>query len=235
MSSSETVGVPTRPRKFYIRPKPRRGAQGARAVTIALGFQCHDGIVLCADRQITVPGYYKYQEEKIRTLGEGHGWVVASVYSGSPDLMNLLYDKVSRRLAHPDFVSAPEFQVGKKRTLEVAFVRKVLEESLSEIGRAYKKPVELETLCALSLLDELILLKTVGRLVVDANTAEYLGVGDSSLIRYLDSLLNIDSMDATQALQVGVGMVEKANQHIDGCSGGPDSVLVRRWGHLTPP
>jgi hypothetical protein len=35
-------------------------------MTIAAGFCCHDGLVLCADTQITVAGSMKYPESKIR-------------------------------------------------------------------------------------------------------------------------------------------------------------------------
>jgi 20S proteasome alpha/beta subunit len=51
---SHFTPLPTR--KPYTPEKPK----GAKAMTIAVGFQCSDGIVLCADRQFTATGYYKY-------------------------------------------------------------------------------------------------------------------------------------------------------------------------------
>jgi 20S proteasome alpha/beta subunit len=39
---------------------------GAQAMTIAAGFQCSDGVVLCADTEISVPGFVKFPGSKIR-------------------------------------------------------------------------------------------------------------------------------------------------------------------------
>jgi hypothetical protein len=54
--------IPRRPRKPYI--SPRKGKK--ESMTIVAGFCCNDGLVLCADTQITVPGSMKYPESKIR-------------------------------------------------------------------------------------------------------------------------------------------------------------------------
>jgi hypothetical protein len=53
--------VPKPLKKPYIAPR-----KGARSMTIAAGFRCMDGVVLCADSQITIPGLLKYPESKIR-------------------------------------------------------------------------------------------------------------------------------------------------------------------------
>jgi hypothetical protein len=45
--------------------KPRRLLKEI-AVTIAVGFQCREGIVLCADSQETISGYIKLDQRKVR-------------------------------------------------------------------------------------------------------------------------------------------------------------------------
>jgi 20S proteasome alpha/beta subunit len=49
-----------------LKPKPRRPWRKSK-MTIAAGFVCSDGIVLCADTQETITGYTKNSTEKIRT------------------------------------------------------------------------------------------------------------------------------------------------------------------------
>ena len=42
----------TRPQKSYIRPDKRE----AKAMTVVVGLQCEEGIVICSDQQVTSPG-----------------------------------------------------------------------------------------------------------------------------------------------------------------------------------
>ena len=43
-------------------------------MTIALGFLCPDGMVLCSDRQITVDGGLKYEKRKF--------WYMTGMFAG---------------------------------------------------------------------------------------------------------------------------------------------------------
>lgn len=53
--------LPLKPKKPYSGPRREK-----RSMTIAAGFCCSDGVVLCADTQLTIPGSLKYPESKIR-------------------------------------------------------------------------------------------------------------------------------------------------------------------------
>src|SRR5208282_3434119 len=89
--------LPNRSPKPYILPNKRE----TKAMTIALGFPCIDGIVLCSDSQVTTPGAMKYHESKIHTvawMGEGVEWTVGLTYSGNPDVMKSLFEKMSDAL-----------------------------------------------------------------------------------------------------------------------------------------
>jgi len=52
----------------YKLPKPYTllPRMGAQSVTIAAGFQCSNGVVLCADTEINIPGFVKFPGSKIR-------------------------------------------------------------------------------------------------------------------------------------------------------------------------
>jgi hypothetical protein len=50
-------------------------------MTIAAGFQCSDGVALCADTQITIPGVIKYPESIIRSSPDAP-WKPFFVFAG---------------------------------------------------------------------------------------------------------------------------------------------------------
>lgn len=43
---------------------PHRSKRG-KELTIAAGFRCRDGVLFCADSQLTIPQYLKFQQEKV--------------------------------------------------------------------------------------------------------------------------------------------------------------------------
>jgi hypothetical protein len=49
-------------------PRPTKQLPEKQTVTIAAGFYCNEGIVLCADSQTTASGYIKNYDGKIRTF-----------------------------------------------------------------------------------------------------------------------------------------------------------------------
>jgi hypothetical protein len=94
MSVTAIPKLPNKLRKPYIQPDKRE----KKAMTIALGFPCIDGIVLCSDSQVTMPGHMKYHESKIHTvtwMSEEANWTVGLAYSGDPDVMSSLFDKMN--------------------------------------------------------------------------------------------------------------------------------------------
>ncbi len=80
--------------------------------------------------------------------------------------------------------------------------------------------------------DPPFLIKTNDHRVVDGH-AEYIGVGDSSALRYLCNFILDPTRPLTthEAEVVGSYMVSVANRYIDGCSGGPDRVTLQRGVH----
>ena len=56
--------VDIHPKRPYHPPKPE--FRRATAVTIAAGFRCSDGVVLCADTEMSMLGWIKYPGSKVR-------------------------------------------------------------------------------------------------------------------------------------------------------------------------
>src|SRR5271165_1553360 len=69
------------------RPTERLRKKAAKAVTIGIGFLCSDGIVLCADNQITWPGSHKHHKSKIYHHDSSAEWKAVFTFAGNPDLM----------------------------------------------------------------------------------------------------------------------------------------------------
>src|SRR5258708_31598317 len=77
-------------------PRSQRFLNGG-AVTIAAGFFCNEGIVLCADSQETVSGYIKNYTGKMRTAIYDHA-IVTLAGAGSTDYINTAIGKALKNL-----------------------------------------------------------------------------------------------------------------------------------------
>jgi 20S proteasome alpha/beta subunit len=206
------------PRKPYPpRPKPPKRK---KPVTIAIGFKCQDGVVLCTDRQITDSvGAMKYTEQKIYPI-IGDTWCVVSAYAGYRDIMQAVQTEFQRRLSFepnptPDFVENCLLGV------------------LKAVKRINRKDMEYQQmLCAVSTPGGDRLLRFQSDLSTEVGDWqwEYLGIGNSSLIRFLADISGSKrtTITASQALMIGFYMVLQANKYIDGCGKGPDLAFVRR-------
>jgi 20S proteasome alpha/beta subunit len=186
-------------------------------VTIALGFVCSDGIVMCADRQITVPGHFKFDECKIfKASNADYGLLFC--YSGNPDSAQVMFNKVvqdfSRGLAKAD---ASLNRIAKiVAALEPIFHNKNAKGLQTLIG--FRFP---DSMCCMA--------KTDGEQVVMV-VADYIGGGDSSVLRFFDDLLLQENMTIHEAEVIGSYVVSVANRYIDGCSGGPDFAIIHTAG-----
>ena len=206
------------PRKRYPpRPKPPKGK---KPVTIAIGFKSSDAIVLSTDRQITDYGSsLKYYEQKIYPL-VGQGWCAVCAYAGYRNIMKAVQTEFARRV---NFEPRPTF----------AFLESCLTGVLQGVKKIDRKSMQDQQMfCALSGSEGERLLRYQSDLLAEVpdGDCEFLGVGDSALIRYLTDITGIRRTTVTpgQALLLAFYMVAKANKYIDGCGEGPDVALVTR-------
>jgi 20S proteasome alpha/beta subunit len=85
-------------------------------VTIAAGFCCNDGIVLCADSQETISGYMKQYDGKIETILIDR-FVIAIAGAGFTDYIKTAVDTIA----------APGLKFANPRQLELALRDRSLE------------------------------------------------------------------------------------------------------------
>lgn len=195
----------------YKLPKPYISRRGDKAVTIGIGLNCTEGLVFGSDSQITRPGLNKFYDTKLfsdvkdsRTL----------VLVGADDLT--LAKEVWDKLLEYPTESHPE-------TTHIAF-----ETILNEMGRL-NNDLPLQLLLGVATADSIGLYGFTRRGINRILNYEVLGMGDSSLVRYLADSLH-DPFGTLRESVIAAGYIlKKAEHHVDGISG-PMNLVVLRYG-----
>jgi 20S proteasome alpha/beta subunit len=186
-------------------------------MTIALGMVCSDGIVLAADRQLTLTDGHKYQEQKIFPI-DGGDWKAVLTYAGDPGFVREVQQKLVSNL------NREEIKVDCRAT------RDALEEILNGLGRQHGDVGTDLLVAAYAPHEQPQLWKFNGRSIHRAYGFNCLGVGDSSLISYLSTTLYHSGLTIQQGTRLAVYCVSKANEFIDKCDGGPDIATLNYEG-----
>jgi 20S proteasome alpha/beta subunit len=196
-------------------------------MTIALGFNCIDGIVLCSDTQMTArAAAMKYNQSKIcsiNSFGEEQRSTIAITYAGDPDIMNSFFEHVNEALQQ------------SKEKITLSLVRTTIQQALQAV---HERSLDINTefidvICGVSIGGR----KTEKALYVGKRTTLYeehriaiAGIGDSSLFRFLADMLPITDLHLTteNALLLGTYIVEQAKSFIDGCGGETGAVVMKK-------
>jgi 20S proteasome alpha/beta subunit len=195
--------LPYPPRKPYIRHK----------MTVVLGIRCTDGIVLCADEQVSAVGSHKYYEQKI-IARDGFIESIAFAFAGLPGLAMEAREKIMKIVDRANLSNETVYDAADK--------------VLTKMGRQYAD-IELQLLIGVAVVnEEPTLIKFDGKGLHAASTLSFLGVGDSSLLRFLADVLSQPEMTIKEATDLGIYMIRKAEQYIDHCGGPIDVLTIER-------
>jgi hypothetical protein len=201
-------------RLYRIPRLDRKVSANDNAMTIAIGFNCMDGVVFCSDRQATDRLGLKYEMDKILTRENNEKPAsLMFTFAGVVDSAETMCDRVWDRI---DGLGSSK----TKNRLRSIFKCK------------YSKG--LESLLAISIKGQPpIMFRTKGEQVYDARW-EFIGAGDSSVVRYLWKVFLRDQkqIPTPTAQLIGYLLVSAANESVEGCSGGPDMAVLNRWGHI---
>jgi 20S proteasome alpha/beta subunit len=199
-------------------------------MTVVVGIPCADGFVLAADQEISAPGWHKYHQPKLSKI-EGWDWIVVLGYSGLPSLAKEAHEKIVGRLSETEVSGAHPL------TLTNAQVRNCVEAILTEMAQQHFNQFDLNMLIASSCPSEFPELWAFNNSGFHSVFTEFevLGVGDSSLIRYLQLMHSVhDPVETAESL--GIFFVEKAKQNIEGCGGKTDVISLKsdaKWRQLS--
>jgi len=208
--------------RVYLRPKPLRLPR-RKGVTIGIGFVCPDGLVLCSDRQLTVAGSHKFSETKIFNMQEAiSGTRLLFSYAGDESAAKSFYQHFkSELLTELKAPADPKVPPWDRRRL---FFERVYRD---------RRAKTIQTLSAIdSQMFGVHLFRSYGHDVVEGRS-EYIGTGDSSVLRYATDLLLRPLSSVSEAQVIGSYLVRLANRYVDGCSGGPDISTLHSNGIIT--
>jgi 20S proteasome alpha/beta subunit len=215
------------PKNIHLKPKRKRPWRRSK-MTIAAGFVCLDGIVLCADTQETITGYTKNSTEKIRLWRDG-GLNIAITGAGDTELIETISARVERALysVYPATGFWPTDRV-----------RDIIQNDMSESFRKYILPYapfpkddrpwcELLILVTVSngVSEYECLFRASGTIVREINLhAECIGSGlilaKSLIERFYHMGMNLD-----EVVLAACYIMYRTKKWVDGCGGKTDIVI----------
>lgn len=196
-----------------------RLAGGAKSVSIAIANICIDGLIICADQQITTPDF-KYYESKISQipLAPKKGKVVVA-YAGLPDTMKVLMERLRDKLEGQD-----------KGTQQIKDdLKSVLDLVLSpESEDAH------QLLFAFEEAGGFRLIKTRNKELYPVDVWDCIGFGDSALTRYLGAIFleSYVHLDLARAVPICAYMLKQAKKYVQGCGGPTDLIVLDSKGQV---
>jgi hypothetical protein len=187
------------------------------AMTIGIGFVCSDGIVICSDKQMTGEGGYKYEDSKI-TTSQGDDVSFIYTYAGDPDAAQMMFEKSKQALQ----IEMPG--------CEFDSMDSVAQQTLEKVFRD-KQAKGLSTLFGITAHGQHFLIKTKETKVVKGK-AEYIGFGDSSVLRYVCDFLLPSRLDVDQAQVLASYLVSVAGRYMQYCGERVDHAILHVNGNV---
>jgi len=186
-------------------------------MTIALGLPCREGLLICADQEVSAPGGDKFYEERISCI-DLFGSSLVSSYGGSPDLWKEAIDKISRRLL--------ELQ-GPEEEGDVCVTPQAIYETADEVFAGMGRPANLQMLIGVGgVFNTPELFVFDGGAMHRAVGITCVGAGELSLVRYLAENLYSPIMTLESAKNLGIYLIAKAAQYVSGVGAPMDAVVI---------
>jgi hypothetical protein len=210
MALTVTPNLPDKRQKPYS-PTLKR----AKAMTIGVGFECMDGIILGADRQMTSPGWHKYSEKKLFHDVENER-IVALIGGDDLSLAKELWWKLL------------EYPLTDWESCQIA-----LASILDGMGRLSNE-LPLQFICGLALKKDVHLFGFRGKGVYPImDELGIICVGDSSLVRYLSRNVELFWQQLSDGVATATYLLKRAEEFIDGCRGPMDIIVLRPGPSIT--
>lgn len=209
-------------------PKPLHyhGTQSRRLpkvneMTIAAGFPCVDGLVLCADTRETISGYVKTDTEKIRTF-EALEYKVVFTGAGGADLLDTMFDEMIEVLLTQKpqgFVQVSLTLKRKAKELYDSLVKPYLDLPLDE------RPTTPTILIGMQFKAATMFYKAHGATFPQLREAECVGMG-IALGKTLIKRLHRFHMSLPHAVLIAIYILRHIKRGVDGCGGNSDIILL---------
>jgi 20S proteasome alpha/beta subunit len=216
MSSPRIQILPKLPVKTYIRPDKREG----KALTIAAGFRCNDGIVLCADRLIThggpnESGSFSHYEPKVFAIEDYSSFSAIACGTGNASLI--------RPIAESFLTALQNCQ--QPADIRMSLCKSIMQDTLNDFFGKLAEIPDVHLLIAAS--DDKgrqQFLRCEGLIVHDANDIEILGLGENSAVRYLIDSIYRKDMDQSELATLATLIVHVAKKYCPQYCGGETDI-----------
>lgn len=197
-------------------------------MTIGVGFVCPDGIVICADTEMS-NGFMKFSENKIYPFGlrgsKGQ-CALAITYAGNQALMKSFRDRLSVVIRDPAFDANPDS------------VEEIVKDTLQGMGGSLFDSAgnpDLYLLCGIAQKGHRpVMLKAQASTVHRVDDGfDFVGVGDSSVVRFLSKVLGTSTVSSIgTGAKLGTYIVAQAKKYVSGCGGDTDILLINPDGKV---
>lgn len=220
MSRPPKLSVDRRPRPPKPKPEQRRRE---RKLTIATGFRCSDGVLLCADTEHTLGDQLKFSSSKISVI-DAKGLMVAIAGAGDAAFIRMAFEKAVDRVLACD---------------EIESIKGAIEETILDIHdkhiRLYpgeQKPY-FDLLVAAWTEKErrATLLRTSSTAIVDGGLYECIGM-ETGLAHYLIDKLYRAGISTKYAAFLAVNVLQQTKKYTPYCGGASHIMILDNDGHL---
>jgi 20S proteasome alpha/beta subunit len=211
--------IAPKPHSKFVNPSPRRLPR-CRKVTVAAGYVCDEGVILCADTQETIPGYTKTDANKLLAFntGPGNNAVFAGAGNNAVQIDEAAYS-IARKIQEDWPIKDKRLHQSMKECLEELFPR-----------HSYPRAeVEVQLLMAVQSDAGAALFRIAdcNFSPVTKNACIGTGVilGNQLLQRHYDN-----SVLLSDAAVIAIYTLHHVKRWVDGCGGNTDIALVPHHG-----
>jgi 20S proteasome alpha/beta subunit len=206
----------------------RRRLPKVKPMTIAAGFPCQTGLVICADTQETIAGYVKTDTDKIRLFQAGDKrYNIVFTGAGNGDLIDTAVDEIAAALTDEKPQGLTRIALSVKQTMLKVF---------SDCIQPYSAfPTDdrpsLTMLIGIQAGQSSVLYKASGTSFSALRDADCIGYG-IALGKSLIKQLFTPQISIDDAALVALYVLQQAKRWVDGCGGNSDIVLLRHDGQI---
>jgi len=225
------------PRPFLPRPKPRprprprRLPERKRPMTVAVGFQCKDGIVLAADREISTPSvkvdgpkawYHRFPADATHPVLR-----VGIVGAGDYAFIRYASELIDRSLRlMVDTNGAPTVDDAASVIQDV--INHVHHDHLYPVGQALERPT-IDLLVGISVAAGVRPCRTSLTAMTKVSDYEAVGIG-SDLANFLVKRTKGGRVSTANAVFWASEVLMHAKHYVPGCGGGSDVIILYTGG-----
>lgn len=204
-------------------------------MTIAAGFRFSDGLLLCADTQLTITQYAKLSGSKIVPIdfASNGGSKAVFAITGTTQYAHMAIEHCRRALAaqKPSEMSSADMAIAIEDALEGFCQDHLFKHPAFDRGEL---AVQMLIGVWSHLDNNLTLLSSRENGVMIVRDYECLGVGQYLAHYLIPTMFRHSSMGLVDTVNVALHVMRETKSYVDSCGGGSELILLRKDGTFSP-